>query len=461
MGGGTFDVSILTIDKGEHENDSEMYQVIATGGDDYLGGKDIDNAMLDFVITEFNKKYPDIDIKNNPEAVYRITEKIVIAKHQLGLGSEMAEIRESYIALDKYNKSVNIEVTMSKSKFNLIIQKYVTKTMDITREVLKKSKLKIDEIKKVVLVGGSSRIEEVKNKLKEMFGSDKIENSVNPDEAVGIGALILCKSMHDDESKEENPLVLMDVNSLNLGIKTVGDVVAVIIKEGESLPTEGRQTFTTHQDNQTSVQIEVYQGSRPLTKYCKKIGEFRLDQIPPEPRGKPEIEVVFKMDSNSIVTVTATDKKTGRTKEVKLQPEIGITDSEKKEMKKRAEEMFERDQKELELITQRNKLEADIYMILDKKSELGDNVNETLKTQISEFESSANKLISDISIDDVKVYTAKIEEGHKIIQELFTLEQSVKKPSDTSTNNESNNSETSDEETVKPDNTEDNTENNT
>ncbi len=343
LGGGTFDVTIL-------ETGDKVVEVLATGGDAFLGGDDFDNRIIDWLVEEF-KKETGIDLKQDIMALQRLKEAAENAKKELSSAME-TEINLPFITADQTGPK-HLVKKLTRAKFESLIEDLVDRTIEIASNVLKDSGLSKEEVNEVILVGGSTRIPLVQRKVKEFFGKEP-NKSVNPDEVVAVGAAIQGAVLKGDVKD----VLLLDVTPLSLGIETLGGVMTKIIEKGTTIPVKKTQIFSTAEDNQPAVTIHVLQGERELAKDNKSLGQFTLEGIPPAPRGVPQIEVTFDIDANGILTVSAKDKATGKEQEIKITGSSGLSEEEIQRMIQEAEAHKEEDRKRRELIETRNEADA-------------------------------------------------------------------------------------------------------
>ncbi|MGA9175436.1 MAG: molecular chaperone DnaK, partial [Thermoactinomyces sp.] len=360
LGGGTFDVSILELGDG-------VFEVLATSGDNKLGGDDFDQVIIDYLIEEF-KKENGIDLSNDTAALQRLKAEAEKAKKDLS-GLLTTTISLPFLASDETGPK-HLEVTLTRAKFEELSAHLIERTMGPTRQALDDAGLKPSDIDKVILVGGSTRIPAVQEAIKRLIGKEP-SKGVNPDEVVAMGAAIQGGVLSGDVKD----IVLLDVTPLSLGIETLGGVFTKLIERNTTIPTEKSQIFSTAADNQTSVDIHVLQGERPMAADNKTLGRFQLTDIPPAPRGIPQIEVTFKIDANGIVNVSAKDKATGKSQAITIQSSSGLSDEEIERMVKEAEMYADEDRKRKEKVELRNKADQLIFTAEKTIKDLGEKVD--------------------------------------------------------------------------------------
>ncbi len=405
FGGGTFDISILEVGDG-------VVEVKSTNGDTHLGGDNIDQRIIDWLIEEF-KKDQGIDLSQDKMALQRLKEAAEKAKIELSSMME-TEINLPFITADASGpKHLNIKLT--RAKFEAMIEDLINRTMEPCKKALEDAGLKPSDIDEVVLVGGSTRIPLVQKKVTEFFGKEP-HKGVNPDEVVAIGAAIQGGVLAGDVKD----VLLLDVTPLSLGVETQGGVMTVMIPRNTTIPTRKTEVFTTAADNQTSVEIHVLQGERPLAKDNKSLGKFHLIGIPPAPRGVPQIEVTFDIDANGILNVSAKDRATGKEQKITITGSSGLSKEEIDRMVKEAEAHAEEDKRRAELIEARNRGDSLIYQIEKLLKEHADKITEADKQAI---ESAISQLKTAISGEDVAAINSAIENltnvSHKLSQYLY------------------------------------------
>ena len=412
LGGGTFDVSIIDIGDG-------VIEVLATSGNNHLGGDDFDQRVMDYLVAEF-KNANGIDLSADKMAMQRIKEAAEKAKKELS-SSTTTNINLPYITADATGPK-HLDVTLTRAKFDELTHDLVDATIVPVQNALKDADLDASEIDKVLLVGGSTRIPAVQDEVQKIMGKEPFKG-INPDECVAIGASIQGGKLAGDEGAGD--ILLLDVTPLTLGIETAGGVATPLIPRNTTIPTNKKQVFSTYEDNQTAVDINVVQGERPLARDNKSLGRFRLDGIAPAPRGIPQIEVTFDIDANGITTVTAKDLGTGKEQNIKITSSTNLSDEEIDKAVKEAEQYAEQDKKRKEAVDVKNEADSLIFQTKKLIDELGDKINEADKAKINAQVENLEKVNEGLQAEtmsetDVTTLKNACEDLNKTVQEFST-----------------------------------------
>jgi molecular chaperone DnaK len=404
LGGGTFDVSILAVDIDEIGGD---VKVLSTNGDTHLGGEDFDLRLINYIIEEF-KKDQAIDLSKDPLALQRIKEAAEKAKIELSTTNE-TEINQPFITVGAEGPK-HLVMKISRAKLESLVEDLVVATIEPCKKALADAKMSVAEIEEVILVGGMTRMPMVQAKVKEFFKREP-NLSVNPDEVVALGAAVQAGIM----SGETKDILLLDVTPLTLGIETLGSVSTPLIERNSTIPTSKTQVFSTAADNQTSVDIHILQGERPMAADNKSLGRFILDGIPPAPRGIPQIEVSFDIDANGILNVKAKDKASGKEQKITITASTSLSKEEIEQMKRDAEMHADEDKRKRENIDIKNQAEATVFQLEKLIKESGDKMEAASKTELEQKLGDLKSLKETENYEDIKV---KMEEVNQLAQQI-------------------------------------------
>ncbi len=413
FGGGTFDISILEVSQ-------DTIEVKATGGDTHLGGEDFDQKIMNWLVEQYHKE-EGIDLSKDPLALQRLKEAAEKAKIELSSSME-TEVNLPFITSDSSGPK-HLYFKMMRAQLESLVQEYIDKSITLVEQTLKEAKVVAKEIDEIVLVGGQTRMPAIQEAAKKLFGKDP-NRSINPDEVVALGAAVQGGILHG----EVKDVLLLDVTPLSLGIETLGGVNTILIAKNTTIPTAKSQVFSTAADNQTSVEVHVVQGERQMAKDNKSLGRFILDSIPPAARGVPQVEVVFDIDANGILNVTAKDKASGKTQTIRIEGSSGISKEEAERMRKEAEAHEEEDKKRRELVEARNMADSLIYTVGKTLKDAGDKIAPQDKKDVEEKLDALKKVKDGETIEEIQKATEELSQAiQKIGASMYQQQESEEK----------------------------------